>query len=144
MKTGAFERSVDQAQVVEAIAAAEARTSGEIRVVVSRDLCDEPVARAREAFQRHGMTATRERNAVLIFIAPRSQRFAIVGDEGVHQRCGDTFWREVAEDVGHHFRQGDFTGGLVAAVHRVGEILAQHFPRRPDDVNELPDAVEER
>ena len=143
MKTGDFQAAVNHEKVVAAIAAAELRTSGEIRVVVSRQACDDPVARAREAFQRHGMAATRERNAVLIYIAPKSQCFAIVGDEGVHQRCGDSFWQQVAQETGQHFRQGDYTGGLVLAVQRVGDLLAEHFPRRADDVNELPDTLEE-
>lgn len=142
MKPADFERTIDQAQVVAAIAAAEARTSGEIRVVVSvREVAD-AVRTAQQEFVRLGMADTRERNAVLIFIAPRSQRLAVIGDEGVHRRCGESFWTEVVHAMEEHFRAGDFTRGLVQAVERTGTLLAAHFPRRGDDANELPDAVE--
>jgi len=31
--------------------------------------------------------------------------------------------------------------GIIAAVERVGAVLAEHFPRAEDDVNELPDRL---
>ena len=34
-----------------------------------------------------------------------------------------------------------FTEAVVFAVQKVGDALAKHFPRRPDDVNELPDKL---
>jgi uncharacterized membrane protein len=134
---------VDHPRVVAAIAAAEARTSGEIRVFVSRESADDPVAAARQQFERLGMTQTAERNGVLIFLAPRSHTFAVIGDQGVHERCGEAFWRELADAMTKHFQAGDFTGGLVLGIERAGEILAAHFPRRPDDRNELPNEIEQ-
>lgn len=134
--------SVDQARVVAAIAGAEARTSGEIRVFVSREAADDPVAAAQKQFERLGMTQTAARNGVLIFVAPRSHTFAVIGDQGVHEKCGESFWRDLAAAMTKHFQAGDFTGGLVLGIERAGELLAEHFPRRPDDRNELPDAIE--
>jgi putative membrane protein len=45
--------------------------------------------------------------------------------------------------MAERFRQNDFAGGLVYAVDRVGQVLAEHFPRQQGDLNELPDAVVE-
>ncbi|NDE98252.1 MAG: hypothetical protein EB034_08240 [Verrucomicrobia bacterium] len=87
------------------------------------------------------MTQTRERNGVLLYVAPRSRTFAIVGDEGVHARCGEAFWREVAQALTAEFRKGDFTAGILLGVQRAGSLLAEHFPRQGDDRNELPDTV---
>jgi len=89
-----------------------------------------------------GMTLTRERNAILIFVAPRSNKFAVVGDVGIHKRCGDEFWRKLADEMRDLFLRADFTLGLIQGIGKAGELLAEHFPRRPDDVNELPDEVE--
>ena len=82
-----------------------------------------------------------DRNGVLLFFAPRSQQFAVYGDVAVHERCGDAFWREIAEAMTPLLRDGKFTDAIVMAVQRVGAVLAEHFPRKPDDRNELPDAV---
>jgi uncharacterized membrane protein len=133
---------IDETDVVGAIRAAEQRTSGEIRVVVARRRSKDPLADAQKHFDRLGMTRTAARNGVLIFIAPKSRNFAVIGDSGVHEKCGDAFWRELAEAMSAQFRRGEFTGGLVHGIERAGELLAQHFPHRPDDQNELPDTIE--
>ncbi len=124
-----------------AIHAAEQKTSGEIRVMISHRTAPDPVAAAREAFLRLGMQQTKERNAVLLFVAPRSRTFAVIGDEAVHARCGDEFWRELAAAMTGYFKRGEFTDGLIHGIARAGDLLAAHFPRAPDDRNELPDDV---
>ena len=141
MKTRQFIDQVDRPRIESAIRDAEAQTSGEIRVVIHHRPVDDAVAFARQEFSRLGMQATRERNAVLVLVAPESQQFAVIGDEGVHQKCGDVFWRELAEAMAVPFKQADFTAGLLAGIGRAGVLLATHFPRRPDDRNELPDQV---
>jgi uncharacterized membrane protein len=89
------------------------------------------------------MTRTAERSGVLILVAPASRSFAVVGDEGLDHVCVPGFWDGVVESMREAFREGRFTEGIVAAVTRVGEVLAEHFPRRAGetDRNELPDAI---
>ncbi len=94
-------------------------------------------------FQLLGMDGTRERNGVLIYVAPRIRRFRIIGDIGVHEKCGPEFWKEVAAAMEERFRRGEFTEGVIEGVERVGDVLARHFPRQSDDRNELPDKVTE-
>lgn len=143
MKTNEFLQQLGHDEIVDAIRAAEQKTSGEIRVFVSPKEITDPVAAAQAEFAQLGMTKTRERNGVLIFIAPRTQKFAVLGDEGVHRHCGDGFWQAMAAEMTGHFKQSEFTRGLIQGVRKAGELLAQHFPRRPDDQNELPDKVEQ-
>ena len=141
MKHRAFISRLAHERIHAAIAAAEAKTSGEIRVMVSHRPAPDPVAAAQQAFLRLGMQRTRERNAVLLFVAPRSQTFAVIGDEAVHAKCGNGFWRELAAAMAGHFKRGAFTEGLVHGIARAGELLAAHFPRKPDDANELSDDI---
>ncbi len=135
--------AVDHAAIVAAIRAAEQRTSGEIRVVVARGKTDDAVATAKGHFERLGMTRTAARNGVLIFVAPSARSFAVIGDTGIHEKCGDGFWRELAQAMTEDFRAGNFTAGVVRGIERAGHLLAEHFPRQADDHNELPDDVEE-
>ena len=134
---------IDHPSVVAAIGAAELKTSGEIRVVLSRRKITEPVAEAQRQFARLGMTKTAARNGVLILLAPRSRTFAVIGDQGVHEKCGAAFWTELAAAMTEYFKRGDFTAGLVHGIDRAGALLAEHFPRQADDRNELPDEIEE-
>ena len=144
MKKSAFIQKLDQSALTEAITAAELHTSGEIRVVLSHEAAPDALVAAQAAFTRLGMEKTRDRNAVLIFVAPESQTFAVVGDTGIHQRCGQDFWNEMATALGAAFAHGDFTLGLRQAIAKAGALLKENFPQRPDDQNELPNTVVEQ
>jgi uncharacterized membrane protein len=87
------------------------------------------------------MEKTRERNGVLIFVAPQAQTFAVIGDTAVHAKCGDAFWQELAHAMSTHFQKSDFNLGLLLGIRKAGELLAEHFPRGSDDRNELSDDV---
>jgi uncharacterized membrane protein len=139
----AFLGAIDDARIVAAIRLAEARSRGEIRVHVAEGEIKDARHAAEADFTRLGMTATAERNGVLILVAPESQSFAVVGDRGIDERCPAGFWEAVAEGMAQDFREGRFTEGIVSVVTRVGDELERHFPRRAgeQDRNELPDAV---
>ncbi len=141
MTADEFLSRLNHDDIVAAIKSAEAKTSGEVRVFVSHKQRPDALAAARRRFTKLGMTKTRERNGVLIYVAPRSRTFAIIGDEGVHAKCGETFWREVAATMTEQFSTGNFTAGVIHGVQKAGALLAQHFPRQDDDRNELPDRV---
>jgi uncharacterized membrane protein len=120
---------IDHSRIVAAIAQAELKTSGKIRVLVARHRANDPVAAAQRHFERLGLARTPQRNGVLIFVAPRSRRFAVIGDQGVHARCGDEFWRELTAAMEGYFKRGEFSDGLVHGIERAGTLLAAHFPR---------------
>jgi uncharacterized membrane protein len=141
MKHKEFLSQLDEAKIVQAIGEAEKKSSGEIRVFVSRRKVEDALATARKEFTLLGMAKTRQRNGVLLFFAPLSQRFAIVGDTGVHEKCGDVFWQEITASMSGLLRKREFTGAVVLAVQKVGELLARHFPHQPDDKNELSDQI---
>jgi len=145
MKVGPFVRQLDQDRIVEAIRAAEARSRGELRVHVSSRAVEDPQKAAAAQFEKLGMAGTAERNGILIYVAPKSQTFAVIGDAGIHEKCGAPFWGELVAAIGGEFREGHFTDGLVNAIARAGDALATHFPRLTDrtDRNELPDQVSE-
>ena len=145
MKTRTFLHALDHARIVEAIGRAEERSRGELRVHVSARRVDDAQAAAARQFEKLGMTRTAERSGVLLFVAPASQSFAVIGDTGIHARCGPGFWTEVASAMEADFREGRYTDGIVKGIARLGDALAVHFPRAEGvaDRNELPDHVTE-
>jgi uncharacterized membrane protein len=124
---------IDHDRVIAAIQAAEVGTSGEIRVTIARHKVEDPVVAAQAYFNKMGMADSPHRNGILIFVAPRSRKFAVIGDSAVHEKCGDAFWSSLAEAMGGYFRRGDFTAGLVHGIERAGELLAGTFPRAKGD-----------
>lgn len=142
-----FLTEAEQELVREAIAAAENRTSGEIRLHLERDVpAKAPVngdayLRAREVFAGLKMHETAERNGVLVYLATRSRKFAVLGDEQLHQRVGEGFWNDVRDLMAARFGEDRFVDGLCEGIALVGEKLRAHFPHREGDVNELSDEI---
>jgi putative membrane protein len=97
--------------------------------------------RARLLFAEHGLHRTRDHTGVLVMVSEEERRVVILGDEAVDRLVGADGWAGIVADLGRAIASGKAPEGLVGAVERVGGVLAEHFPRRADDTNELPDAV---
>ena len=134
--------------IVTAVREAEQRTSAEIRVHVEprvahgrRRGVTDALERARHVFADLGMHRTAQRSGVLVYLAIEDRKLAVVGDEGIHVHVGDDYWNGVRDRMVERLRAGATRAALIGAVTEVGVTLARFFPRRPDDVDELPDDV---
>jgi uncharacterized membrane protein len=131
MRTKEFLSKLEHDRIVQAIREAEAKTSGQIRVYVQRGkLNADPLIAAQKRFDRMGMHKTRERNAVLIFVAPRAHKFAVVGDKAIHEKCGEEFWQRLVDGMRAHFRSEKFSHAIIEAVEEIGKVLAAHFQKQ--------------
>lgn len=137
-------RIIDTEAVEDAITRAERGTSGEIRVSVAPYFWGRVRRTAERAFERLGMVDTRDRNGVLFFIVPSRRSFVVLGDEGIHARVGQGFWDELTAILSPAFHEGRYNDGLIAAITKVGERLAEHFPPHADggDRDELPNTID--
>src|SRR5919108_4977311 len=113
MRTKEFLSKLEHDRILQAIREAESKTSGEIRVYIQRGkLQVDPLIAAQKKFHRLAMHQTAARNAVLIFVAPRARKFAVVGDKAIHEKCGDDFWHRLVQRIQTHFRDENFTDAL--------------------------------
>jgi putative membrane protein len=105
-------------------------------------------ARVHEAalmeFYSSGIYRTREENGILIYLSCLERRVVVLGDRGIHQKMGDHHWNEVRDTIIRGIRSRRAREGICEAIERCGKALAEHFPHRLDDVNELSDSVLER
>ncbi len=131
----------DLQRIQNAVETVERATSAELRVHIARSCEGDPRDRAARIFASLGMHKTAARNGVLVYVAPISRKWAVLGDVGVNGRVPASFWSQLSSAATASFQAGDFTGGIAELVERCGETLAQHFPSVPGDVNELPDHV---
>jgi len=143
MKAKSFLLQVDHPRIVESIGEAERNTTGEIRVWVSDRDRPQALEAARSRFLKLKMDRTKHRNAVLIFIAPRSRSFAVVGDVGIDEKVGGSFWLEVRDVMVGHLRDERYTDAILHAVKTAGARLTEHFPADPGGrgPNELPNEI---
>lgn len=129
-------------RVVESIGVAEKCTSGEIRLHVEPTCkCGDPYQRAVEVFNKLEMYATEARNGVLIYVAYKSRKFAIIGDEGINNKVGADFWVQEKDILAGYLKEGRQADGLCEIIKMIGERLSEHFPYRKDDINELSDEI---
>jgi uncharacterized membrane protein len=133
----------EQERIFEEIRQAEERTSGEIRVHLDRCSKEDTLEKAKRIFHRLGMTRTKHRNGILIYLATEHRKFAILGDEGIHRVVPENYWEEVKDKMQKLFREGKFLEGICLGVREVGEKLKVHFPVEKAEPNELPDTISE-
>jgi len=142
MRTREFLGKLEHDRIVRAIREAESETSSEIRVFLQRGkLNADPLVAAQKKFHPLGMHKARDRNTVLIFVAPRAHKFAVIGDKAIHEKCGDEFWQRIVDGMRAHFQNEKFSHALAEAIKEIGKVLATHFPQTSMPSNELPDEI---
>jgi putative membrane protein len=95
-------------------------------------------------FYSRGLYKTREQNGVLIYLSCMERRVVVLGDKGIHEKMGVHHWTAVRDRILEGIRQKQPLQGICRAIDACGKALADHFPRRSDDTNELPDEVIDR
>ena len=96
---------------------------------------------ARQEFHLLGMTKTKNRTGILIFLLLEDKKFFILADEGIHAKVEDGTWSRIAAEMSDHFSQKNFRRGMIHGIASVGTELTKFFPGKQDDANELPNDV---
>ena len=128
-------------RVVEAIRQAELNTSGEIKVHIENRCKGDVEERSLVVFNRLKLNETQLRNGVLIYLAVKDHKFAILGDEGINNVVEEGFWNDIRDLMASAFKEGRFADGLEQGIQRCGEKLKAYFPYQSDDINEITDEI---
>ncbi|NQV90054.1 TPM domain-containing protein [Candidatus Uhrbacteria bacterium] len=124
-----------------AVTKAEQTTSGEIRVVIRArrdDSIPDVKTQAEADFLKHKMHDTRDKTGVLLLIVLADRAFYIMGDEGINNLLPPNFWEQQAIELSSAFHERHSTKGICESVEAIGRCLCEHFPKKHDDTNELP------
>jgi putative membrane protein len=97
--------------------------------------------RAVTIFKAAAENRTAGRTGILIYLSMAERRAEIVADEAIHKLTEEHTWGEAMHALIEQVRAGRPAEGIVAAIERVGTVLAEHFPRSADDQNEIPDRL---
>ena len=127
-KKKSFLSAEDNKRIVEAIKSCEQLTSGEIRIYMeSKNPLVSTLERATEIFTNLQMHTTKQRNAVLLYVAVKDREVALFGDEGIHQQVGTDFWNNQIAQMISHFKENNLTDGIVKCIAEVGSVLVEKF-----------------
>jgi len=95
---------------------------------------------AIEQFVVRGISRTKNRTGVLIFVSLAEHYARIIADDGIAAKVPNTEWQAAIDALTAHMRADQIAAGFTAAIERCGEVLSQHAP--PDgSPNELPDRL---
>lgn len=96
--------------------------------------------KARLLFLEQGIDATADRLGLLICVCEAERQIEILPDRGISAVIAATRWQALIDAFLRQKRVGTLDAALAQLVEAVAVELAPHFPPRPDQVNELPDA----
>jgi uncharacterized membrane protein len=122
-------KHIDEEKIVQTIRAAEARTTGNILLVLSDGTRGDIMDAAARAFEKLRLHQTNQRNNVLFFVVPAKREFAVIGDAAIHHKLGQGFWNQLAAEMSEKIKAKDLTDGVVYGVEQAGRQLASHFPK---------------
>lgn len=111
------------------------------RLIHPAEIDAEVAERAKVAFLDHNLHATREGTGILILICLFEHRVQVLADRGIHHAVPPETWQQVADLVTAGIRAGHTADALCAAIAQCGDLLADKFPPRADDTDELPNLI---
>ena len=97
--------------------------------------------RAVMLFKTGGERRTIGRTGILIYLSMGERRAEIIGDEAITAVTTPETWGEAMAELIVQVKAGRPGDGIVAAVERIGDVLATHFPKSSTDTNEIPDKL---
>ena len=97
--------------------------------------------RAVRAFFEKRLYKTRDENGILIFISLLERKVWILDDRGIDRKIPHETWLALAREISAGIRGGRACEALCGVIEQCGKLLAEHFPKKPDDTNELPDEL---
>ena len=143
MKAKHFFNRLEHGRITSAIREAESGTSGDIVLFITHRAVGDALAAAHAVFTRRHLEKAADDNSLLIFLAPKSQTFAVVGGKALHRCVGQEGWNSLVITLQTHFQDSRYTEGLVAAIEKAGLALRQYFPAEKIDRSNQSDIVEE-
>jgi putative membrane protein len=107
------------------------------RLIPERQIAEAVDMRALAAFTAHGLHHTKDHTGILILASLLEHEVEVLADRGINEKAPPGTWDEVVRILTAGLKSGTACQGFCAAIEKCGDILAQHFPRAPDDRDEL-------
>jgi putative membrane protein len=109
-----------------------------------REMREEVAEAAFTAFHAHGLHDTRDKTGIILYVSVFERSVQVLADKGINDLVNPQAWEEVVAMVTDGIRAGNPGQALCAGVTRCGEMLAERFPIKPDDTDELPNLIIEK
>jgi len=114
------------------------------RLIIPKSVKEEKVKeKAQLSFMEYGVSNTRDRTGVLIFISNLERRVLIIADKGIADIYPNTSWQKQVDRIIDGIKYNNFAPELEHVIVEIGNVLSKNFPIKDDNTNELPNHVRE-
>lgn len=134
-------------EIAVAVAASERHHRGELRIAIEGPLSFgdlwgdvSPRERALKLFAKLRVWDTEENSGILIYLQLVDRDVEILADRGIAAKVPPATWETLCHALEAAMRSGDCRAGVLAAIDQVTRLLAEHFPARDVNPNELSNA----
>jgi len=108
------------------------------RLVVSRRTSIARVlVAAHHAFDSLHVKHTKAATGVVIYVSLFERRVCVWADRSISEKVPESEWKDACATLTHALKEGKPREGFVAAIQKLGDVLAKPFPIQPKDVDEL-------
>lgn len=136
-------------QIAQAVQQAEDGHQGEIQIVIegsmpSRLAIDHTCKqRAEQLFADHRVWDTEYNSGMLIYLNLCEHSIDIVADRGIHHAVTSNCWDDICQQMLPHFKQQDFTQGLIVGINILGQTLQKFYQNKVkltenNEINNVP------
>ncbi len=94
-------------------------------------------------FLSHGIHTTKDRSGVLLFVSLAEHYAEVVADEGINAKVDQAEWDDMVATLTQHAAKAQVAEGFILAIEKAGVLLAENFPPRKGQQNELDDRLVE-
>src|SRR5688572_2721437 len=112
-----------------------------LRCLPARLLVKDARRAARAVFLEHGLDATPERNAILLFVSRAEHYVEILPDRAAAAAIRPAQWEGIVDAFRRQMHQTDLGEAVANAVASIGALCTVHFPAsaaNPDHVSNRP------
>ena len=114
------------------------------RFISEREFKEEVEEAAITQFFNRGLYRTRDETGVLVLISVFEHKVWVLADQGINAKVDEGQWDEIVKIIINGIKQKRQAEAICKAVEKIGNLLKEHFPIKPDDTNELNNLIIER
>jgi putative membrane protein len=112
--------------------------------ISERELEEEVEEAAITQFFNQGLYRTRDQTGVLVLISVFEHKTWVLADKGINARVHEGQWDDIVKIIIGGIKQKRQAEAICKAVEKIGKLLKEHFPIKPDDTDELDNLIIER
>ncbi len=108
--------------------------------IIKKDRCDKM---ALTNFYKMGIDNTKNRRALLIFVAKRERLVKIIADDGISGMIPNDKWQEIVDDFIPKAKEGKFGEGILEILQKSEPMLVKLFPKDGTSEHKISNEVVE-